>query len=66
MAILPNPIAVQEHLAGVAYPASRGDLVAAAKDHGAADVIVDALAGLPDRNYEGPTEVTEVLFFGER
>lgn len=65
MALLPNPLAVQEHLSGVSYPASRNDLVAAAKDRGAADVIVDALAGLPDRSYEGPTEVTEALF-GDR
>lgn len=50
MAVLPNPLAVQEHLSGVSYPASRDDLVAAAKDRGAADVIVDALAGLPDRS----------------
>ncbi|VXA95752.1 conserved hypothetical protein [Microbacterium sp. 8M] len=65
MAIHPNPLAVQEHLSGVAYPASRDDLVAAAKDRGAADVIVDALAGLPDRRYEGPVEVIEELF-GDR
>jgi hypothetical protein len=62
MAVRPNPIAVQEHLSGVDYPASREDLVAAAKRAAAADVIVDALAAMPDRRYEGPAEVTAALF----
>ncbi|OZB83911.1 DUF2795 domain-containing protein [Microbacterium sp. 13-71-7] len=61
----PNPIAVQTHLSGVGFPASREDLVAAARDAAAADVIVDALAALPERSYEDLADVTEALF-GDR
>ena len=38
-----NPIDVQRHLKGVSYPASRDDLVSAARDNGASDEIVSAL-----------------------
>ena len=60
----PNPIQVQKHLGGVDYPASRDDLLSAARDSGADQSLLDALEGLPDREYDAPTDVSEALSDG--
>lgn len=54
-------IEVQNFLGGVDYPASRDELVAAASEAGAGDTVLEALRGLPDRQFDGPTAVSEGL-----
>lgn len=54
-------IDVQKHLAGVDYPASRGDLVDAARSNGAPGELVEHIESLPDEQYDAPTDVTKAL-----
>ncbi|QYC40819.1 hypothetical protein Nocox_16025 [Nonomuraea coxensis DSM 45129] len=61
MSTAPNPIQLQKHLSGVDYPASKNDLVQAARDHGADDDIVKALENMPDREYDGPNAVSQAV-----
>ncbi|MCK2218063.1 DUF2795 domain-containing protein [Actinomadura sp. ATCC 31491] len=61
MSNAPNPIQLQKHLSGVDYPASKDDLVKAAKDHGADQDIVKALESMPDREYDGPNAVSQAV-----
>jgi len=56
-----NPIELQKYLAGVDYPASRDDLVEAAKGNGADDDVVQALQGLGDDSFEKPTDVSAAI-----
>ncbi|WP_157427618.1 DUF2795 domain-containing protein [Agromyces salentinus] len=57
----PNPIRVQKFLGGVNYPASKQDILRTARESGADDEVVDALNGIPDRQYDGPTAVSEAV-----
>lgn len=61
MATAPNPIQLQKHFKGVGYPASRSDLVAAAREHGADQDIIAALEAMPDREYDGPNAVSQAV-----
>jgi hypothetical protein len=61
MATAPNPIQLQKHLKGVDYPASKSDLVAAAREHGADQDIITALEAMPDREYDGPNAVSQAV-----
>ncbi|MFI7446799.1 DUF2795 domain-containing protein [Nonomuraea sp. NPDC049714] len=61
MATAPNPIQLQKHLKGVDYPASKSDLVAAAREHGADQDIIKALEAMPDREYDGPNAVSQAV-----
>ncbi|WP_188195038.1 DUF2795 domain-containing protein [Nonomuraea sp. SYSU D8015] len=61
MTTIPNPIDLQKHLSGVDYPASKQDLIKAARDHGAGDDIVKALEAMPDREYDGPNAVSQAV-----
>ncbi|MFG2072858.1 DUF2795 domain-containing protein [Nonomuraea maritima] len=61
MSTAPNPIDLQKHLGGVDYPASKEDLVQAARDHNASNDIVQALEAMPDREYDGPNAVSEAV-----
>jgi Protein of unknown function (DUF2795). len=61
MADKPNPIQLQKHLSGVDYPASRDDLVKAARSHGADETMVKALQSIPDRRYDGPNAVSKAV-----
>jgi hypothetical protein len=61
MATAPNPIQLQKHLKGVDYPASKSDLVAAAREHGADQEIIKALEAMPDREYDGPNAVSQAV-----
>lgn len=54
-------IEVQKCLAGISYPASREDLIAHAKDHGADKGILAMLADLPDTEYDGPNNVSSAV-----
>lgn len=57
----PNPIEVQKYLGGIDYPASKDDIVASAREAGAGDDVLDALGGIPDKQYEAPTEVSQAV-----
>ncbi|MGA0568093.1 DUF2795 domain-containing protein [Rathayibacter sp. KR2-224] len=57
----PNPIQVQKFLGGVDYPASKDTIVSKAEQEGADDNVLDALRGIPDREYDGPTAVSEAV-----
>jgi len=52
---------VQKFLGGIDYPASKEDIVRTATDAGADDDVLNALEGLPDREYDGPTAVSEAV-----
>jgi hypothetical protein len=57
----PNPIQIQKFLGGVDYPASREALLAKARDSGADDNVLQALEGIPDREYDSPTAVSSAV-----
>jgi hypothetical protein len=57
----PNPIQVQKFLGGIDYPASKDDILRSAQDSGADDEVLDVLRGIPDREYDGPTAVSEAV-----
>ncbi|WP_336646110.1 DUF2795 domain-containing protein [Microbacterium sp. USHLN186] len=57
----PNPIQIQKFLGGIDYPASKDDIIASARDSGADDAVLDALNGIADREYDGPTGVSEAV-----
>ena len=61
MSDLPNFIEVQKYLGGVDYPCSKAQLIEAAEGNNAPQEVVDALNGLPDRDYDGPTAVSSEL-----
>ena len=56
-----NPIQVQKFLKGVDYPARREDLLRHAEEQGADENVRAALEGIPDREYEGPSGVSEEI-----
>ena len=56
-----NPIELQKSLKGVDYPATKEDVVNAAKKNGADQEIIDALENLSDDSFEKPTDVTKAL-----
>ncbi|WP_173924172.1 DUF2795 domain-containing protein [Agromyces sp. Marseille-P2726] len=55
------PIEIQKYLGGIDYPASRDEIVRTAEGSGADREVLDALRGLPDRQYDGPTAVSEAV-----
>ncbi|MEV5896803.1 DUF2795 domain-containing protein [Nonomuraea fuscirosea] len=61
MSTAPNPIDLQRHLSGVDYPASKEDLVEAAREQDADDDIIEALESMPDRQYDGPNAVSQAI-----
>jgi hypothetical protein len=58
---LPSPIAVQKALGGLAYPASKPQLVERARARGADDAILDTLGRLPDGDYVGPAAISRAM-----
>jgi hypothetical protein len=54
-------IKVQKFLSGVSYPATRDQLIDHARGENADDDVLDALAGLPERSYAGPNEVSKAV-----
>jgi hypothetical protein len=57
-----NPIDVQRHLKGVAYPATREELLEAAREEDAPTEVEEALEGLPEEEqFDGPDEVMEAI-----
>ncbi|WP_331766214.1 DUF2795 domain-containing protein [Embleya sp. NBC_00896] len=59
--IVPEPVALQCALQGVSFPAHPRDLVRHALSHGVSSEIVQALATLPLRSYEGPNQLCMAL-----
>ena len=56
-----NPIDVQKDLKGVSYPASRDDLVTAARENGGNDDLIAELEGLDEDEFDSPAEVMKAL-----
>lgn len=56
-----NPINVQKHLSGIDYPASKQDVIDAAKNQKADNNVMKSLDRLPDRKYESPTDVSHEI-----
>jgi hypothetical protein len=54
-------IEVQKALGGISYPATRDQLVDHAKGNHAGEDILDVLRNLPDREYDGPNEVSKAV-----
>jgi hypothetical protein len=52
---------VQKFLGGIDYPASKDTIVSKAEQEGADDNVLDALRNIPDREYDGPTAVSEAV-----
>ena len=61
MADRPIQIDVQKYLSGVDYPVRRDDLLDKAKNENAPDDVLNALEGLPDREFESPVQVSEAI-----
>ncbi|MBB3678605.1 DUF2795 domain-containing protein [Modestobacter versicolor] len=57
-----SPIDIQKALGGIDYPATKEDIVKHAQDNGGSDDVVQALQGIEDREYEGPSGVSESVF----
>jgi hypothetical protein len=57
-----SPIDIQKALSGVDYPASKADIVKHAQEHGGDKEVLDALNGIEDREYEGPSGVSAAVF----
>ena len=57
-----SPIDIQKALSGVDYPASKADLIAHAEQQGGNREVLDALNGIDDREYEGPSGVSAAVF----
>ncbi len=57
----PDPTAVQTHLKGVDYPATKDELISTADDNDAPDDIIEMLQSMPGEQYGGPDEVMEAL-----
>ncbi|WP_369139892.1 DUF2795 domain-containing protein [Modestobacter versicolor] len=57
-----SPIDVQEALGGIDHPATKEDVVEHAQDNGGPDDVVQALRGIEDREYEGPSGVSAAVF----
>ncbi len=44
------------------YPATKEDIVRHAEQHGGGDEVLQALRGIDDREYEGPSGVSSAVF----
>lgn len=57
-----SPIDIQKALGGIDYPASKADIVKHAEGSGGNADVLDALKGIEDREYEGPSGVSSAVF----
>lgn len=57
----PNPIDIQSALGGVEYPASRQQIIDSARAGGADEDVIAAIEQVPDREYDGPTAVSQAV-----
>jgi len=56
-----NPIQVQKYLKGIDYPVSKGDLLKKAAQNGADENVRSTLDQLPDKTFDGTTDVTKAI-----
>jgi hypothetical protein len=56
-----NPIQVQKFLEGIDYPASKDEVVRAAKDHGADQNVQQTLERIPDQTFDSPNDVSAAI-----
>jgi hypothetical protein len=56
-----NPIRLQKHLKGMAYPAQKEELVRRAAEQGADEDLLSTLRRLPDREYATPAQVSAAV-----
>ncbi|HZU13329.1 MAG TPA: DUF2795 domain-containing protein [Chloroflexota bacterium] len=56
-----NPIQVQKYLSNVNYPASKSDLVDAARKEGAGQDVVETLQKMPGDTFNSPVDVSEAI-----
>ncbi|MDA0636968.1 DUF2795 domain-containing protein [Nonomuraea sp. MCN248] len=61
MTTAPNPIQLQKHLRGIDYPATKSELLDAAREQGADQETIRALESMPDREYDGPNAVSQAI-----
>lgn len=54
-----SPANLQKYLAGVSYPASKHDLISAARRNKAPEEIMDMIERLPRDDFGGPQEVQQ-------
>lgn len=59
---MPGPIDIQKALSGMDYPASEDRIVQHAAKNGGDEEVVEALTGIEDREYEGPSGVSSAVF----
>lgn len=52
-----SPSNVQTYLSGIGYPASKEELIAAARGNGAPAEVMEILQGLEDEEFGGPQDV---------
>ena len=57
-----SPIDLQKALKGMDYPASKQQIVEHAESSGAGSEVLEALKGIDDREYEGPSGVSSAVF----
>ena len=57
-----SPIDIQKALSGMDYPAGKDEIVSHAEQQGAGDDVLEALRGIEDRTYEGPSGVSSAVF----
>ena len=57
-----SPIDIQKALGGIDYPAKKEDIVKHAQSHGGSDEVLEALKGIDDREYDGPSGVSAAVF----
>jgi hypothetical protein len=57
-----SPIDIQKALGGMDYPAKKEEIVKHAQDNGGGDDVIEALKGIEDREYEGPSGVSAAVF----
>jgi hypothetical protein len=57
-----SPIDIQKALGGIDYPAKKEDIVKHAQEHGGGEDVLEALKGIDDREYDGPSGVSAAVF----
>jgi len=56
-----HPVQIQKYLSGLSYPATRDKIIAHAESQGATPEIITMLRAIDDREYGGPTELSEEI-----
>jgi hypothetical protein len=56
-----NPTQAQEYLTGAEYPADKEELIDIARENGANQQVIQFLETIPEREYDSPKEVTEMI-----